>query len=397
MHHRAHAPQDDITWLCPAATGQDSGIGWVGGAPCLAPGAQWPQSDGAPASFLAQVDLAALPRTLWRGYGPREGWLRLFLGADGTPHLRRSASKGAPTGTRDTGPAWPLAFAPAPARPAPEDPFDLTSPACQPVDLATARALLAAIGAELDRGEAFLEALTPGTTDAPQDRPGANGIWGRILRSRNAPTPQAPAIANPGVLLTGRKDIAAARAILLRLGEALDRAAEPLPQGAIALLCDALGHLELPLFQTDPAPDLPRAPGAPAPIRIHPRNVPVTRSARAPQGLPGSSWAERWQAQLTVRALHLLARRPGTLPAPARAAWSRVLSREAAAATCAMGEVRATADGPLAVVMRLPATPLFGWEWGSQALEICLPLEALAEGDFDQGFALWPETADQPQ
>lgn len=397
MEHRAHAPQDDITWLRPAATGPDAGIGWIGGGPCLPQGAQWPQSDGAPAIFLAQIDLAALPGGLWHGYGPRDGWLRLFLGADGTPHLLRSALKGAPAPAEDTGPAWPLALAPAPARPEPAPPFDLTSPACQPVDLATARALIETLEAELDRAQAFLDGLDPETGSAPQDRPGANGIWGRILRSRTTVAPQAPVIANPGVLQTGRKDIAATRGILTRLSEVLDRAADPLPPGAIALLCDALGHVDLPLFASEAAPDVPIAPGETDPIRIHQRNVPVTRSARAPQGMPGSSWAERWQAQLTARALHLLARSPKVLSAPARAAWTRVLAREAASAACALGEVRETADGPLAVVMRLPATPLFGWEWGSEALEICLPLEALAEIDFSQSFALWPEAAAQLQ
>lgn len=397
MEHRAHAPQDDVTWLRPAATGQDAGIGWIGGGPCLPQGAQWPRSDEAPAIFLAQIDLAALPGGLWRGYGPREGWLRLFLGADGTPHLLHTALKGAPAPGEDTGRAWPLIRAPAPARPEPATSFDLTSPACQPVDLATARVLIETIEAELDRAQAFLDALSPETGGAPQDRPGANGIWGRILRSRATVAPQAPVIANPGVLLTGRKEIAAARAILSRLSEVLDRARDPLPTGAIALLCDTLGQVDLPLFQSEPAPDVPIAPGEPDPIRIHQRNVPVTRSARAPQGMPGSSWAERWQAQLTARALHLLARTPEALPVPARAVWTQVLTREAASATCALGELRETADGPLAVVMRLPATPLFGWEWGSEALEICLPLAALAEGTFSPCFALWPETPAQPQ
>lgn len=397
MEHRAHAPQDDITWLRPAVTGQDAGIGWIGGAPCLPQGAHWPQSDGAPATFLAQIDLSALPHGLWRGYGPRDGWLRLFLRADGTPHLLRTPLKGTPAPTEDTGPAWPLALAPVPGRPEPAPPFDLTSPACQPVDLATARALLTAVDAELDRAQAFLDALSTEIHTAPQDRPGANGIWGRILRSRSSVAPQKPVIANPGLLLTGSRDIAAARAILSRLTEVLDRAREPLPRGAIALLCDTLGHVDLPLFQTEAAPDVPVATGEADPIRIHQRNVPVTRSAKAPQGMPGSSWAERWQAQLTARALHLLARTPEAIPAPARAAWARTLTREAAGAACALGEVRETADGPLAVLMRLPATPLFGWEWGSEALEICLPLAALADGDLNQCFALWPEAPVQPQ
>lgn len=400
MAHRAPAPQDEITWLQPAVQGSAAkAIGWIGGAPCLPPATRWPRHGTA--RFLAQVNMAALPQGLWRGYGPRSGWLRVFLDPDGTPQLVHTQDKGLPAAIEDVGdagPAWPLApVATAPEMPpAPE--FDLDNPACQPVDLGSARMLLAAIGAELDRAQAFLDLLDRSLDAAtPQDRPGANGIWGRILRNQSAATPRPRVIANPGVLVTGRKDIAAARDILARLGEALDRARDPLPDGAVALLCDALRDLRLPIFLSEPAPDIAIAPGEADPIRIFQRDVPVTRSARAPAGMPGSDWAERWQAALTARALHLLPRRPETLTETARAAWTRAQGRAAAAARCALGDVRDTVHGPVAVVMRLPATPLTGWNWDAEALEICLPLQTLAEGDFRQPFALWPDAVDQAQ
>ncbi|MCB9383360.1 MAG: DUF1963 domain-containing protein [Bryobacterales bacterium] len=52
---------------------------WLGGLPKLPAGTEWPHaSAGRPLHFVAQVDCASLPRELWGGLGPREGWLLLF-------------------------------------------------------------------------------------------------------------------------------------------------------------------------------------------------------------------------------------------------------------------------------------------------------------------------------
>lgn len=51
---------------------------WVGGLPELPEDMDWPQFDGRPASFLAQISLDGLPDTLWQGLGPRHGWLVYF-------------------------------------------------------------------------------------------------------------------------------------------------------------------------------------------------------------------------------------------------------------------------------------------------------------------------------
>ncbi|MBL8046384.1 MAG: DUF1963 domain-containing protein, partial [Anaerolineales bacterium] len=39
--------------------------------PRLPSGTEWPQIDGEPADFLAQIDCASLPPALWNGLGPR--------------------------------------------------------------------------------------------------------------------------------------------------------------------------------------------------------------------------------------------------------------------------------------------------------------------------------------
>lgn len=52
---------------------------WLGGRPRLPVGTDWPQIDGEPADFLAQIDCASLPPALWDGLGPRDGALAFFI------------------------------------------------------------------------------------------------------------------------------------------------------------------------------------------------------------------------------------------------------------------------------------------------------------------------------
>ncbi|NNF90663.1 MAG: DUF1963 domain-containing protein [Boseongicola sp.] len=42
------------------------------------PDLPWPEKDGQPLEFLAQIDLSALPSRTWCGVGPRQGWLAFF-------------------------------------------------------------------------------------------------------------------------------------------------------------------------------------------------------------------------------------------------------------------------------------------------------------------------------
>lgn len=53
---------------------------WLGGLPMMPRDVQWPRDEtGAPLHFLAQICCADLPADLWNGYGPRDGWLLLFV------------------------------------------------------------------------------------------------------------------------------------------------------------------------------------------------------------------------------------------------------------------------------------------------------------------------------
>ena len=53
---------------------------WLGGLPRLPEDVAWPRSEaGAPLQFVAQVCCADLPKGMWGGIGPRDGWLLLFV------------------------------------------------------------------------------------------------------------------------------------------------------------------------------------------------------------------------------------------------------------------------------------------------------------------------------
>ncbi len=54
---------------------------WVGGNPSMPPDLPWPEVDGKPATFFAQIAAHQLPPDMWGWQGPRSGWL-LFFGGD---------------------------------------------------------------------------------------------------------------------------------------------------------------------------------------------------------------------------------------------------------------------------------------------------------------------------
>ena len=61
----------------------DSYTGWIGGHPYLPGNFKWPHNKGEPFEFLCQLSLAAIPKNVWNGLGPREGWLSFFLSYSG--------------------------------------------------------------------------------------------------------------------------------------------------------------------------------------------------------------------------------------------------------------------------------------------------------------------------
>jgi uncharacterized protein YwqG len=53
---------------------------WFGGLPRMPDNIPWPRvAKGAPLHFIAQIACADLPKQIWHGRGPRDGWLLLFV------------------------------------------------------------------------------------------------------------------------------------------------------------------------------------------------------------------------------------------------------------------------------------------------------------------------------
>jgi uncharacterized protein YwqG len=63
---------------------------WLGGLPMLPDDVEWPRGGNpeypdkgsVPLHFIAQINCAELPKDLWAGLGPRQGWLLLFVNSN---------------------------------------------------------------------------------------------------------------------------------------------------------------------------------------------------------------------------------------------------------------------------------------------------------------------------
>ncbi len=51
---------------------------WIGGLPEMPEDVDWPENDGRPMVFVAQIAINDLPPNVWDGLGPSEGWLLFF-------------------------------------------------------------------------------------------------------------------------------------------------------------------------------------------------------------------------------------------------------------------------------------------------------------------------------
>jgi uncharacterized protein YwqG len=69
---------------CSARLEPGDGTSWLGGSPALSADAAWPERDGQPLAFVAQVDLAEIASTGLRGL-PTDGWLVFFYDAVDQP------------------------------------------------------------------------------------------------------------------------------------------------------------------------------------------------------------------------------------------------------------------------------------------------------------------------
>ena len=52
---------------------------WIGGLPEMPEDVAWPEVDGRPSVFLAQIAMKDLSPNVWDGTGPKDGWLLFFI------------------------------------------------------------------------------------------------------------------------------------------------------------------------------------------------------------------------------------------------------------------------------------------------------------------------------
>lgn len=77
---KARASDRPIAILTPIVPIRfDEADSWFGGKPRLPKEVPWPEEDGQPFRFACQINLRNVPRGIWSGAGPREGWLVVFL------------------------------------------------------------------------------------------------------------------------------------------------------------------------------------------------------------------------------------------------------------------------------------------------------------------------------
>lgn len=80
MQHAAKTDEGPSVMLTPAVPlPANDAAGWFGGSPKLPNEAKWPEIDGTPLCFLAQIDLAQMPQNIWSGVGPRHGQFAFFI------------------------------------------------------------------------------------------------------------------------------------------------------------------------------------------------------------------------------------------------------------------------------------------------------------------------------
>ena len=411
---------------------RDTPRSWVGGSPRLPASVDWPEIDGTPAQFLAQVCLADVPDGLWQGNGPREGWLALFVHpatcAPCVLHLledgpSRSAPCPMPVEAEwfqanravDGGDArrfgnqtlrqWPVdivALEPGDAAPDASyqdlaralyaDGFDVADPAFHPFDGPSMGAMIAILseaaesqfGASLDDPYDFVPEHLSSTraslgqleASPPDDRdPDARQV--QVDRLRNA----CAALEELSAALDAARPVNAAA--LQRVRAIVAQVTARLQSGALradetARVMEAIRATSWVKINRCADPE-----GRPGAERIESRTLSLSRhDPDAPL------WAHRWQRVHNALALDAHCAGTPALPAATEKICLPIWHDAALSGTPAMGHV------PLGYVHRfdpatdatlfeLPTNALVGWAWGdNDNLVITLPSAALARCDF---------------
>lgn len=365
---------------------------WLGGRPRLPEGMAWPQIDGEPADFLAQIDCASLPAALWDGLGPRDGALAFFIHRRGyhmqvvhlrdadvavTPPLALDDPDGwfAPHGGLRFGelepfavrafPEWPVDL--VAVRPGDPDPrvdadpadlaatlydrsYDIADPAFRPFDWGSMTAMAALLEMRLDRL----------MTD-PTPPPGASAEAIVELEQRAAINREARTRAEEIIAIV--HDSAAQEAF------------SPSDATAVMSALHAI-HWAKALHRIDPETGAETHETITLPLTTH----------RADANL----WVHDYQTILFDRAKHAWCANPNSLSAPMRAFyepwWRDLAAREMAA----IGHepfryVHDYDEDRDAVLLELPTSGLMSRMFGDcDNLVVTIDKSDLAVGDFSK-------------
>ena len=365
--------------------GEGQSVGWFGGNAKLPEGMAWPEQDGEKLLFLGQINLAALPKDLWSGLGPRAGWLAFFApgAGDFTPraiHIDEAlVETEAPLPNRASWtrifnfkepksfalPRWPLILETipgdalhqdaAPTRQGHGRSATLLDAAYHPFDRATTELLLRTLGEGVTRMAREIVRFPAMKKLRPED-----AAWFQD---------QQPIILKTFVRFFEF--------------EGNLRATNHYDAGTIASFIDALGELDAYDIQymRDDVSGFAEL---------------VLRETKllylAPPGSGARQWWDQYEAGLTNHALVAYTKDPTKLPAPLRtrleahwrdlSSWGLGLMGHAP-----MGHIYTEhgPDSPNEVLLELPTSELMGWIWGDcYSLVLLIDRERLRRGDFSE-------------
>ncbi|MDO9417292.1 DUF1963 domain-containing protein [Pararhizobium sp.] len=382
---------------------------WLGGEPRMSPDVAWPEIDGCPAYFLAQIDCASLPSDLWDGSGPRHGWLAFFVHPKSTKtcvlHLDRR-------GPARTGPE-PVAYSWFdPLRPELLSGMHILAPPRWPVDLVaagsdqagphrTAKARSAAISARHDAGYDLA---------APENQP---FDWPSVLSMlQMMETRLAASLARtPDVISRHRdrlecllRDLPATKASRSAFQKEADFLAVLIKasEEARAMLEHAVVRAgEIAALGRDLAVRVPFSPGALAPVMEGLQAIELM-TMRRPAAQAGASLLETGTIPLTVHsplsnlwvndfdsvrrdsAKRAYCTAPEALPLPVRLNLEALWRDEADHEVAVMGGDRDASPDSDVTLLELPYSNLMGWMFGHvENLSFTIKRSDLAAGTFD--------------
>ncbi|MEM9754553.1 MAG: DUF1963 domain-containing protein [Pseudomonadota bacterium] len=388
-YHEARAATGPSVALLPLVPPQSgAAAGWLGGAPRLPKSMPWPEIDGKPALFLAQLDLSHLPKDVWSGVGPRSGQIAVFvhthqkkavvLHLSGELERREGPSPEGSNWLQHYHDSWPQATAwpewpvemvacegpdHTPERNADrdamadrgfiaDDALDFTNPAFWPFDAETLAQLIAGVRGVLEQREVAAD----NTRDKKLSDDTRAAFEAQVIELKRARTN-------------------------------FDSLVERLAPHSDSFDFDTVGA-ELHVLNDMVIPNnsyLRNEPDGTAVIE--------TRTAKLtdPAKVCGSYWGVQYLAGSTRRARFPYLRDPSLLPEPVRRRcegwWAQWATQQYGQMSHAPIGFVYTPHGPGTpneVLLELPTDDLIGWIWGDcYSLLLSIPRDNLARGVFD--------------